>query len=44
MDDTKALSTSAEAICHADAILIGAGACMGVDSGLADLRYSRESN
>lgn len=38
MDDTKALSSAAEAIRNADALLIGAGAGMGVDSGLPDFR------
>ncbi len=36
----KAISTAAEFIANADAIIIAAGAGMGVDSGLPDLIYS----
>jgi NAD-dependent SIR2 family protein deacetylase len=38
MDDTDAIRRAAEAIAGADALLIGAGAGMGVDSGLPDFR------
>lgn len=38
MSDTTAIEAAAEAIAEADAMLIGAGAGMGVDSGLPDFR------
>jgi len=38
MDYSDSLALAAEAIRVADAILIGAGAGMGVDSGLPDFR------
>ena len=37
-DDSRALDRAAEAIAGADALLVGAGAGMGVDSGLPDFR------
>lgn len=37
-DDSRALDRAADAIAGADALLIGAGAGMGVDSGLPDFR------
>ena len=36
--NSPAIRSAAEAICSADALLIGAGAGMGVDSGLPDFR------
>ena len=36
--NSPAIQSAAEAICSADALLIGAGAGMGVDSGLPDFR------
>lgn len=41
MNDELALSRAAEAVAAADALLIGAGAGMGVDSGLPDFRGSQ---
>lgn len=38
MDESRSLQTAARAITNADAILVGAGAGMGVDSGLPDFR------
>jgi NAD-dependent SIR2 family protein deacetylase len=38
MHDGKFIAAAAEAICSAEALLIGAGAGMGVDSGLPDFR------
>src|SRR4051794_18199581 len=38
MNDDQALDRAAQAIAAADALLIGAGAGMGVDSGLPDFR------
>lgn len=36
--DSDKISQAAEAIMHADGLIIGAGAGMGVDSGLPDFR------
>jgi NAD-dependent SIR2 family protein deacetylase len=41
MADTELIEKAAEALRHADALLIGAGAGMGVDSGLPDFRGDR---
>ena len=38
MKDTELIEKAAEALKRADALLIGAGAGMGVDSGLPDFR------
>ncbi len=36
--ESDAIKRAADLICNADALLIGAGAGMGVDSGLPDFR------
>jgi len=41
MKDAELIEKAAEALKHADAVLIGAGAGMGVDSGLPDFRGDR---